>query len=234
MRSGSQALCLKNGACQPGFPSGVDMSPGVGALHFQNNNWGSQQADWVFSFSLSFSAATLGSLAQISGHLHILLSPHTPAAHHAHVSWAFLTLAFKHGGSGPVSNCRNPHLGQSFQEERGMRSCPRSFMNLLSAPDSSSHPMWPPSTLLASTKAVQLTNSSTLFKTGYQMSPPPWSPPQHPKASILLLYFAKALPPSRKMWLNKLWYSNLIKHYVYFFSFLWSETKWVDMEMSPE
>ena len=37
--------CLKNGACQPGFPSGVDMSLGVGALHFQNDNWGSRQAD---------------------------------------------------------------------------------------------------------------------------------------------------------------------------------------------
>lgn len=132
MRSGSQALCLKNGACQPGFPSGVDMSPGVGALHFQSNNWGSQQVEWVFSFSLSFSAAILGSLAQISGHLHILLSPRTRAAHHAHVSWAFPTLAFKHRGSGPVSNCRTPSLGQSFQEERDMRSCSRSFLNPLS------------------------------------------------------------------------------------------------------
>ena len=72
--------CLKNGACQPGFPSGVDMSLGVGALHFQNNNWGSRQADWVFPFSLSVLAATLGSLAQRSGHLHILLSPHSPGS----------------------------------------------------------------------------------------------------------------------------------------------------------
>lgn len=76
MRSGSQALCLKNGACQPRFPSGVDMSPGVGALHFQSNNWGSQQAEWVFSFSLSFSCHTglLGS--NIWSLAHPLVSPH--------------------------------------------------------------------------------------------------------------------------------------------------------------
>lgn len=187
MRSGSQALCLKNGACQPGFPSGVDMSPGVGALHFQNNDWGSQQADWVFSLSLSFSAATLGSLAQISGHLHIPLSPHTPAAHHAHVSWAFPTLAFKHGGSGPVSSRRNPHLGQSFQEERAMRSCSRSFMNLLSPPDSSSHPMWPPSTHInkgSSTHKLQHTLQNWLSNVTSSLKPSPAPKGIHP--SVIL------------------------------------------------
>lgn len=93
MQSGRQALSLKNGACQTRFPSGADMSPGVGSQqHFLGSNWEASRAGWfplgrlVPALELSLSADTLGFAAPVLGHSYILrlpalLRPPEPAWH---------------------------------------------------------------------------------------------------------------------------------------------------------
>lgn len=121
--------------------------------------------------------------------------------------------------------------GQLLHEE-GAPLMQKGAWDSLVLPEPAPTPIPLPSLLSPSTKAVQLTNSNSPFKTCHQMSPPPWSPLQPPKASVPLWHFANVPTPSRKMWLNKLWCSHLIKHHAYA-SFSWRENKWVGMELCP-
>lgn len=151
MRSGRQALGLENGACQPRFLSGPDMSPGSSSRQcFLSNNWGSQPAAWAFPLLRHLPSPVL----QLT-----CWDPGSQCSCPVSTQPQCLKFPEQHPELQPHTNCSVALQGK---EERGPPTLGPSFVGTNLSYTAASKPQ-------SSPKQLELPNSYSLFKTSDQL-----------------------------------------------------------------